>query len=195
MIKTAKLASVSILALLLLAEMAFAQTDPGVQSGNRGTGATIIASDPNGFLPFFQDGQNRFRTWSRFPTARPATTVWDLGLTQISAVHVTRNPRSAELALPSIPNSRLPAAQSPLKTRLRISLPPMAPRGKPGSRSSSTPTAPPIPAIPTAEWKTCSPSAAAAMPAVAICRSPALLLRRQRTTSSSAFPRRCLARA
>src|ERR1700733_5630798 len=41
--------------------MAFAQTDPGVQSGNRGTGATIITSDPNGFLPFFQDGQSRFQ--------------------------------------------------------------------------------------------------------------------------------------
>jgi CxxC motif-containing protein (DUF1111 family) len=37
--------------------------DPGVQSGNRGTGATIInpADDPNGFTPFFQDGLNRFQ--------------------------------------------------------------------------------------------------------------------------------------
>jgi len=59
-IKTGKLASVSILTALFLAGMAFAQTDPGVQSGNRGTGATIITSDPNGFLPFFQDGQKRF---------------------------------------------------------------------------------------------------------------------------------------
>jgi len=58
--KTAKLASVLILTLLFLAGMALAQTDPGVQSGNRGTGATIISSDPNGFLPFFQDGQSRF---------------------------------------------------------------------------------------------------------------------------------------
>jgi CxxC motif-containing protein (DUF1111 family) len=58
-IKT-KLPAVSILAVLFLAGMALAQTDPGVQSGNRGTGATIIGSDPNGFLPFFQDGQNRF---------------------------------------------------------------------------------------------------------------------------------------
>jgi CxxC motif-containing protein (DUF1111 family) len=56
-----KLASVSTLAVLLLAGMAFAQTDPGVQSANRGTGATIISSDPNGFLPFFQDGQIRFQ--------------------------------------------------------------------------------------------------------------------------------------
>jgi CxxC motif-containing protein (DUF1111 family) len=60
-IKTAKFASVSTLAVLLLAGMAFAQTDPGVQSGNRGTGATIITNDPNGFLPFFQDGQIRFQ--------------------------------------------------------------------------------------------------------------------------------------
>ena len=60
MIKTAKLVSVSTLTVLFLAGMAFAQTDPGVQGGNRGTGATIITSDPNGFLPFFTDGQARF---------------------------------------------------------------------------------------------------------------------------------------
>src|SRR5579864_6007430 len=41
--------------------MALAQTDPGVQSGNRGTGTTIISSDPNGLLPFFVDGQARFQ--------------------------------------------------------------------------------------------------------------------------------------
>jgi CxxC motif-containing protein (DUF1111 family) len=37
--------------------------DPGVQSGNRGTGATIInpADDPNGFTAFSQDGLNRFQ--------------------------------------------------------------------------------------------------------------------------------------
>ena len=37
--------------------------DPGVQSANRGTGATIInpANDPKGFTPFFQDGLNRFQ--------------------------------------------------------------------------------------------------------------------------------------
>jgi len=60
-IKAAKLPAVSILAVLFLAGMALAQTDPGVQSGNRGTGATIISSDPNGFLPFFTDGQARFQ--------------------------------------------------------------------------------------------------------------------------------------
>jgi CxxC motif-containing protein (DUF1111 family) len=38
-------------------------TDPGVQSGNRGTGATLInpANDPNGFTAFFADGLNRFQ--------------------------------------------------------------------------------------------------------------------------------------
>jgi CxxC motif-containing protein (DUF1111 family) len=59
--KTASFVAVSTLALLFLAGIAFAQTDPGVQSGNRGTGATIITSDPNGFLPFFTDGQGRFQ--------------------------------------------------------------------------------------------------------------------------------------
>jgi len=60
-IKTARPASVLTLAVLFLAGMALAQTDPGVQSGNRGTGTTIISSDPNGFLPFFVDGQARFQ--------------------------------------------------------------------------------------------------------------------------------------
>jgi hypothetical protein len=38
--------------------------DPGVQSGNRGTGGTLIdpANDPNGFTAFFQDGLTRFQT-------------------------------------------------------------------------------------------------------------------------------------
>jgi CxxC motif-containing protein (DUF1111 family) len=51
------------LGLPLVALSCFGQTDPGVQSGNRGTGATIInlANDPNGFTPFFQDGLKRFQ--------------------------------------------------------------------------------------------------------------------------------------
>jgi len=40
-IKTARLASSITLGVLFLAGMAFAQTDPGVQSGNRGTGAAL----------------------------------------------------------------------------------------------------------------------------------------------------------
>lgn len=66
MIKT-KPASVLALALTMalsfVTGMAFAQTDPGVQSANRGTGATIInpANDPNGFTAFFQDGLTRFQ--------------------------------------------------------------------------------------------------------------------------------------
>jgi CxxC motif-containing protein (DUF1111 family) len=60
---TTKRASVLSLALLFIAGVAFAQTDPGVQSGNRGTGATIInpGNDPNGFTAFFQDGLARFQ--------------------------------------------------------------------------------------------------------------------------------------
>jgi CxxC motif-containing protein (DUF1111 family) len=51
------------LALLFVAVVVSAQTDPGVQSANRGTGATIInpANDPNGFTAFFNDGLNRFQ--------------------------------------------------------------------------------------------------------------------------------------
>jgi CxxC motif-containing protein (DUF1111 family) len=51
------------LAVLFLAGMAFAQTDPGVQSASRGTGGTIIdpANDPNGFTAFFNDGLVRFQ--------------------------------------------------------------------------------------------------------------------------------------
>jgi CxxC motif-containing protein (DUF1111 family) len=62
-IKTSKLASVLTLAVLFLAGMAFAQTDPGVQSASRGTGGTLIdpANDPNGFTAFFNDGLARFQ--------------------------------------------------------------------------------------------------------------------------------------
>ena len=63
MTQTAKLASVTTLMVLFVAGMTVAQTDPGVQSANRGTGATIInpANDPNGFTAFFQDGLKRFQ--------------------------------------------------------------------------------------------------------------------------------------
>jgi CxxC motif-containing protein (DUF1111 family) len=50
-----------VVAMLFVVGTALAQTDPGVQSGNRGTGATLIADDPNGFYAFFQDGLNRFQ--------------------------------------------------------------------------------------------------------------------------------------
>ncbi len=64
MIKTSKFASVLTLAVLFLVGMALAQTDPGVQSANRGTGAalsSVMANSPNGILSFFTDGQNRFQ--------------------------------------------------------------------------------------------------------------------------------------
>ena len=63
MIKTAKLASIT-LAVLFLAGMALAQTDPGVQAGNRGTGAalsSVLANDNPGILAFFNDGLARFQ--------------------------------------------------------------------------------------------------------------------------------------
>ena len=72
MIKTAKFASGFASATILLAGMAFAQQDPGVQGGVRtGTfagitvhpGTTLIDpnNDPNGFTAFFADGLTRFQ--------------------------------------------------------------------------------------------------------------------------------------
>ena len=52
------------LAVLFLAGIAFAQTDPGVQGGNRGTGAalpSVLANDRPGILAFFNDGLQRFQ--------------------------------------------------------------------------------------------------------------------------------------
>src|SRR5579859_2164870 len=53
-----------ILIALFLAGIAFAQTDPGVQSGNRGTGAalsSVLSNSPSGILAFFNDGLARFQ--------------------------------------------------------------------------------------------------------------------------------------
>ncbi len=64
MIQIAKLASILSLAVLFVAGMASAQTDPGVQSGNRGTGAalsSVLSNSPSGILSFFTDGQKRFQ--------------------------------------------------------------------------------------------------------------------------------------
>ncbi len=62
-VSNTKLTSVLIIGVVLVAGMVLAQSDPGVQNGNRGTGATIInpQNDPNGFTAFFQDGLNRFQ--------------------------------------------------------------------------------------------------------------------------------------
>jgi CxxC motif-containing protein (DUF1111 family) len=64
--KTAKLASVILLSALFLCGMAFAQTDPGVQGGNRGTGAALasVTADANQNA-FFQDGLTRFQDVER----------------------------------------------------------------------------------------------------------------------------------
>jgi CxxC motif-containing protein (DUF1111 family) len=60
---TKKLAAVLPLLVLFFARIAFAQTDPGVQSANRGTGVSIInpGNDPKGFTAFYQDGLTRFQ--------------------------------------------------------------------------------------------------------------------------------------
>ncbi|MGA8270697.1 MAG: di-heme oxidoredictase family protein [Candidatus Sulfotelmatobacter sp.] len=63
MIKTDTFASTLIL-VFFFAGMVFAQTDPGVQSASRGTGAalpSVLANDNPGILAFFTDGQNRFQ--------------------------------------------------------------------------------------------------------------------------------------
>jgi CxxC motif-containing protein (DUF1111 family) len=63
-IKTTKLASVVTLTAIFLVGTALAQTDPGVQSGNRGTGAalsSVLSNSPSGILSFFTDGQKRFQ--------------------------------------------------------------------------------------------------------------------------------------
>lgn len=52
------------LAVLFFASTISAQTDPGVQSGNRGTGAafsSVQLNSPSGILSFFTDGQTRFQ--------------------------------------------------------------------------------------------------------------------------------------
>jgi CxxC motif-containing protein (DUF1111 family) len=62
--KTFSLASILIFGALFLGGMAFAQTDPGVQSGNRGTGTalpTVLSNDNSGILAFFNDGLARFQ--------------------------------------------------------------------------------------------------------------------------------------
>jgi CxxC motif-containing protein (DUF1111 family) len=66
--KTIKLASVlAFLLALFFPAMAFAQTDPGVQGGNRGTGVALkfVQNDDNGnnagLNAFFQDGLKRFQ--------------------------------------------------------------------------------------------------------------------------------------
>lgn len=59
------LRSLPIAALALFATTVLAQTDPGVQSANRGTGAalsSVASNSPSGILSFFTDGQSRFQT-------------------------------------------------------------------------------------------------------------------------------------
>jgi len=58
-----KLLAALTMAALFLAGIALAQTDPGVQTGSRGTGAalsSVLANDKPGILDFFNDGLARF---------------------------------------------------------------------------------------------------------------------------------------
>ncbi len=61
---SARQSCVLMMAVLFLAGVALAQTDPGVQSGSRGTGAalsSVLANDNPGILAAFNDGQTRFQ--------------------------------------------------------------------------------------------------------------------------------------
>ena len=62
--KSGRLASITLLSVLCLSGAALAQSDPGVQSGNRGTGAALAsvqANDNSGILEYFNDGLARFQ--------------------------------------------------------------------------------------------------------------------------------------
>jgi CxxC motif-containing protein (DUF1111 family) len=64
MLKKAAVTLALAMAVLCLSGISSAQTDPGVQSGNRGTGAALssVQSDDNaGILALFTDGQGRFQ--------------------------------------------------------------------------------------------------------------------------------------
>jgi CxxC motif-containing protein (DUF1111 family) len=64
MFKAARLAFAPAVAVLFLLGITLAQTDPGVQSGNRGTGAalpSVLQNDNPGILQFFDDGFARFQ--------------------------------------------------------------------------------------------------------------------------------------
>ena len=64
MIKAIRFAAVLTLAVLFQAGMVLAQSDPGVQSGNRGTGLalpSVLTDDNPGILAFFNDGLLRFQ--------------------------------------------------------------------------------------------------------------------------------------
>ena len=64
MIRRPYLAPVLVVSLLICGQMLLGQTDPGVQSGNRGTGAALastLANDNPGILAFFNDGLARFQ--------------------------------------------------------------------------------------------------------------------------------------
>ena len=64
MLRKARHACVLSIATLFFAGISFAQTDPGVQSGSRGTGAalsSVLSDDIPGILAAFNDGLSRFQ--------------------------------------------------------------------------------------------------------------------------------------
>src|SRR5579872_2392546 len=64
MLNVVKLVPSCFLTSLLLVGMTAAQTDPGAQSGSRGTGAalsSVLSDDNPGILALFNDGQGRFQ--------------------------------------------------------------------------------------------------------------------------------------
>jgi hypothetical protein len=67
-----KLGSVTTASVRLLTGMATAQTDPGVQTASRGTGATFInpANDPKGFIAFLMTVSIVSKTWNQCLAAR-----------------------------------------------------------------------------------------------------------------------------
>ena len=179
MIKAAKLPAVSILAVLFLAGMALAQTDPGVQSGNRGTGATIISSDPNGFLPFFTDGQARFQAVESVSNSPSGNNGLGPRFNSNSCSSCHAQPAIGGTGPANNPQFAFAGSSVAPKDSTPNFITANGPPGRPDSRSSSTQTGPSIPAIPTVESKISSPLADAAMPEAAVCRNPASLLRRR----------------
>jgi len=142
--KIGRLISVSTLA-VFLAGSAFAQTDPGVQSGNRGTGAalpSVLQNDNPGILAFFTDGQARFQEVESVSGGANNGLGPRFNSNQCSSCHT--QPAVGGTGAAVNPNSNSPATESRRGAPLRISLRRMDPLSKPGSHSSLTRTGHPI---------------------------------------------------
>jgi len=194
-IKTAKLASVSTLVVVFLAGLVFAQTDPGVQSGNRGTGAALpsVLANDTGFLAFFNDGLARFQaveSVSNSPTGNNGLGP-RFNSNQCSSCHAQPavggtgaavNPQFQFTSNGVAPGSTTPnfiTANGPtLEARFPFFFNPN------GTANLNAPNG---------GVEDLLPLPAAPMPAPVICRSPVLVQQRRRITSSSGFQRQPLA--